>query len=290
MDKLSLTVIFLTLNEEFHIGEAIDNVRDIANEIFVLDSLSADKTVDIAIEKGAKVYQRRFTGFGDQWNAALQKLPITTEWTMKMDPDERLTVDLKREISSTIRAPEDFEAFDIVPALFFMGQSLHTEMIPVTRIWRTGSCAFSKTAVNEHLLVSGKKKCLKNRLLHLDCRDLHQWVDKQNRYTTAEAIKRFRGGREVVEPKLFGNFLQRRMWLKRVSHKVPFRRTMLFLYYYVIRGLWRVGEVGFQYSALRAWCGCLADQKVLEMRKTGREILLPPNRTGDYDSRCVRCD
>jgi len=48
--------------------------------------------------------QRRFRGFGDQWNFALRELPITAPWTMKLDPDERLSDTLKQEIASAIIA------------------------------------------------------------------------------------------------------------------------------------------------------------------------------------------
>ena len=50
--------------------------------------------MDIALRHGVYVVQRKFDGFGDQWNFALQ-LPIAAPWTMKLDPDERLTDELK---------------------------------------------------------------------------------------------------------------------------------------------------------------------------------------------------
>lgn len=285
--KPTLTVIFLTLNEEFHIGEAIDNVKDIADEIFVLDSLSVDRTVDIALEKGAKVYQRRFTGFGEQWNAALTKLPIKTDWTMKMDPDERLPDDLKREIVDAIANPGDCAAFNMVPSLYFMNKPLRLEMIPVTRLWKTGKGMFSKISVNEHLVVDGKIGTLKKRFQHLDCRDLHQWVDKQNRYTSAEAIRVFRGEEQPNKPNLFGSFLERRMWIKEFYQKLPFHLTLRFLHYYIWKGMWMRGRLGLAYSIMRIWCCRIVELKINEMRATGRVIIVQPNRKNEFDPRCV---
>ena len=102
MEKPSLTVPFITLNEEHHIGAAIDNVKDIAEAVYVVDSGSTDRTVSIAEEKGAKVVYHAFEGFGAQWNFALG-LPIKSDWTMKMDPDERLTDALKDELREALK-------------------------------------------------------------------------------------------------------------------------------------------------------------------------------------------
>lgn len=290
MNKPSLSVVFLTLNEEFHIGSAIENVKDIADEIFVLDSLSVDRTVDVALGKGAKVYQRKFKNFGDQWNAALRSLPIDTDWTMKMDPDERLTPALKAEILLRLENAGDCDAFKIVPALHFMGKNLHLDMMPVTRIWRTGIGEFSPNSVNEHFIVKGRQIVLKNKFLHLDCRDLHQWVDKQNRYTTAEAIRRFRGEASSARANLFGTSLERRMWLKKLFFHFPFRYYLMFIQYYFLKGMWMRGKVGFHYTILRIWSRRMIEEKLLEMKLTGRELVLPPNRFGSYDARVPQCD
>ena len=64
MKKASLAVVFITKNEEYHIGDAIDNVADIANEIWIVDSGSSDKTVEIAMAKGAKIVYHPFENFG----------------------------------------------------------------------------------------------------------------------------------------------------------------------------------------------------------------------------------
>ena len=74
-----------------------DNITPWAQEVFLVDSFSSDDTVDIVLKYDVHVVQRRFRGFGNQWNFALEKLPITAPWAMKLDPDERLTNRLKRE-------------------------------------------------------------------------------------------------------------------------------------------------------------------------------------------------
>jgi len=182
----------LTLNEEFHLPGAIENVKDWAEEIFIVDSLSTDRTVDIALEHGVKIVQRPFTNFGDQWNFALEKLPINTAWTFKLDPDERLSPELKSEIRALLEGPHQHVGYEMDRRLWFMGRPLHV-LAPVLRLWRTGKCRFSDVIVNEHPLVDGSVGKLKGLMEHLDSPDLHHWWDKQNRYTTMRAIENARG-------------------------------------------------------------------------------------------------
>jgi len=66
MSKLPITVIILTLNEEFNLPDAIENVKNWAEEIFIVDSCSTDRTVDIALEHGVGIVQRPFINIGEK--------------------------------------------------------------------------------------------------------------------------------------------------------------------------------------------------------------------------------
>ena len=270
MNRLDLSIIFITKNEEFHIGNAIDNVKDIAEEIFVVDSGSTDKTVEIAESKGAKVLFHAFEGFGKQWNWALENCPIKTAWTMKMDPDERLTDALKSEIEDSLANRVELAGFEFDRVLWFMGKRIPGWKDRVVRIWRTGHCRFTDIVVNEHPIVDGKIGILQSTMDHLDSRDLGQWIEKQNKYTTAEAIRQFAGGPLAARPRFWGTRLERRMWFKSVFFKLPFRYEMMFFQLYFGKGLFLVGKTGFHCALLRIWVRRLVEQKLLEMRNTGR--------------------
>ena len=272
MNKPSLSVIFITKNEEFHIGNAIDNVYDIAEEVFVVDSGSTDKTVEIAEAKGARVLFHAFEGFGMQWNWALANCPVKTKWTMKMDPDERLTTLLKDEINATLAHEDVFEGLEFDRVLWFMGKRIPGWRDRVVRIWRTGRCKFSDVVVNEHPVIAGRIECLRGCMDHLDSRDLDHWVRKQNSYTTAEAIRRFRGEAMAASPKLFGTRVERRMWMKKLFFKLPFRYAMMFVQLYFGKGLFLLGKTGLHCVLLRIWARRLVEQKLCEMRTTGRII------------------
>src|ERR1700693_6205605 len=121
--RVPVAVIMISLNEAHNMEAVLQNLRDWAKEIFLVDSYSSDGTVDIALRHGVNVVQRRFRGFGDQWNFALRELPISAPWTMKLDPDERLSDTLKQEIAAAIIA-DDVDGLSFDRRLWFMNRSL----------------------------------------------------------------------------------------------------------------------------------------------------------------------
>jgi glycosyltransferase involved in cell wall biosynthesis len=270
--KVPISVVMLTLNEEFHLPGAIENVIDWAEEIFIVDSLSTDRTVEICLEYGINIVQRPFTNFGDQWNFALQQLPIKTQWTFKLDPDERLTDDLKSEIAHLLRKNPKDNGFELKRRLWFMGKPLHV-FSPVLRLWKTGTCRFSDVLVNEHPLIDGSIGKLNGIIEHLDSRDLHHWCEKQNHYTSAEAIMAFNLAELADTPMISGTSLQRRMWLKKHFKCIPFRYFLLFLYHLIWQGAWRSGYIGFTWSLLRSGVKRMVEYKYKEMLLTQRPLL-----------------
>ena len=213
MNKAKLTVIMLTLNEEFHLEEAIDNVTDIADNIFIVDSFSNDKTLEIAEKKNVTLVKRKFTNFGDQWNYALNNCPFDSDWTMKLDPDERLTDELKTELIDKINRATSKDAYEFRRRLWFMGKPLRVYG-KVLRVWKTGKCVFSDVLVNEHPIINGSVGYLKGIMEHYDSKDLESWFNKQNKYSTMEAITIHEKKNLAANPNLFGNSLERRMYLK----------------------------------------------------------------------------
>ena len=261
----------------------LDDLSGWAQEVFLVDSYSDDNTVDIALQYGVHVVQRRFRGFGDQWNFALNELPITAPWTMKLDPDERLSDELKRDLLKTL-IKTDSIGLKICRRWWFMGKPLpiHENIL---RVWRTGSCRFSDVSVNEHPLVDGKIGFVNGVLDHLDSPDLDHWFDKQNRYSTSEAINRVNNAPMAATPRLFGSSLERRMWLKRNLRYLPFRNLLLFFYYYLWKGTWRAGKVGYISARLWADVWRFREYKQFEMEITGHLPVKRVDAPGKPDNR-----
>jgi Glycosyl transferase family 2 len=271
--SLPVAVVMISLNESHNMEAVLDNLQPWAQQIFLVDSYSADATVDIALRRGVHVVQRRFDGFGDQWNFALRQLPITLPWTMKLDPDERLTPELKSSITRAV-SRADADAFTFDRRLWFMGKCLPIRQ-RILRLWRTGSCRFSDVRVNEHPLIDGGRIAhLSGDLEHHDSPSLEHWYDKQNRYTTAEALSIVEGAELSHRARLLGTPIERRMWIKKHLHHFPLRFRALFLAHYLGQGAWKGGREGLIWARLRAEVHRMIEYKVLEMSRAGEK---PPS-------------
>src|ERR1043166_990837 len=94
MTKLS--VVIITFNEERNIERCLQSVKLIADEIIVVDSLSTDRTKEIALTNGAIVIDQAFLGFIEQKNLALSKASNT--YVMSLDADEAISEELSKSI------------------------------------------------------------------------------------------------------------------------------------------------------------------------------------------------
>jgi glycosyltransferase involved in cell wall biosynthesis len=280
--SVPIAIVMITLNEAHNLEAVLANLKGWAQEVYIVDSYSRDSTIDIALAHGVHVVQRKFCGFGDQWNFALT-LPVRAPWTMKLDPDERLSDELKASIANAVGTPED-KAFAVKRHLHFLGRRLPISQ-EILRIWRTGQCRFSDVAVNEHPLVASTATALSGALEHHDSPNLHHWFVKQNRYTTAEAQWQF-GERPLSDiPRLFGSPLQRRMWVKQNFWRLPLRFFLLFWYHYLVLGAWRAGRAGFIWAQLRTFVYRQWEMKAYEMRLQGGPYVAIPDSAGVPDPR-----
>lgn len=94
MDKLSVAII--TKNEEKNIGRCIDSVKDIADEIVVVDSFSTDRTREICLQKGAVFSTNPFAGHIQQKNYAFSR--CSHDFVLSLDADEALSDELQLSI------------------------------------------------------------------------------------------------------------------------------------------------------------------------------------------------
>ncbi|MCF8177765.1 MAG: glycosyltransferase family 2 protein [Sulfuritalea sp.] len=281
--KAPVAVVMISLNEGHNMEAVCQNLTGWAQEVFLVDSYSQDETVDIALRYGIHVVQRPFRGFGDQWNFALEALPITAPWTMKLDPDERLSDNLKQEIVDTLES-SDAAGYFLNIRLFFMKQPLPVRL-HLLRLWRTGNAKMSDVLVNEHLQVSGNLIDLIHDIEHHDSPDLDHWLEKQNRYTTAEAVIAYKRLPMADVPRILGTAFQRRMWLKRHFVRLPFRFILLFFYHWLWQGAWRAGWIGYVWARLRADVMRLREYKFREIEITGRLPILRRYGPGQPDVR-----
>ncbi len=91
-----LSVVIITFNEERNIGRCIDSIKDIADDIVVIDSFSTDKTKEICLEKDVNFIEHTFLGHVEQKNYALTKAKYS--YVLSLDADEAVDNTLKKSI------------------------------------------------------------------------------------------------------------------------------------------------------------------------------------------------
>ena len=94
-----ITAIILTKNEEANIERCINSIKNVVDRICVVDSGSTDRTIELAKELGAEIYEHTpFEHYAKQFNWALDNVKIKTKWVYRIDADEVVTDKLGAEI------------------------------------------------------------------------------------------------------------------------------------------------------------------------------------------------
>ena len=258
--KCSISVIILTYNEELNLENCLKNITDWASEIFIVDSFSTDKTLEISQKYGCKISQHSFENQAQQFNWALENLEIKNEWILRLDADEYLTNKLKEEIEKEIPSSIKVNGYYIKRRTYFMGRWIkHGGYYPtwILRLFRKGKARSEKRKVDEHIVISeGESGRLKNDFIDDNKKDLTFWIEKHNNYSSREAA-------DV----LAGNYGR---GLKKYYYRLPlfFRPCFYFCYRYFLRFGFLDGKEGLIFHFLQGfWYRFLVDVKIYERRK-----------------------
>jgi len=277
--KQDLSVLILTFNEELHIERCIKSLQLFAKEIFIVDSYSTDKTVEIAESLGAKVYQNKWVNYAVQYQWGLDNCQIETEWVMRMDADEYVLPELVDEINKKIdMLIDDVSGVYIKRRVHFMGRWIkHGSYYPIwlLRIWRYKNGRIEQRWMDEHVkLDCGKTVQFEHDLVDDNQNNLTWWTEKHDNYATREAvdilnIKYKMIEYDEVEPKLWGTQEQRKRWLKIRYALLPlFVRPVLYFHWrYFIKLGFLDGKPGLVWHFLQGfWYRFLVDAKIYQMK------------------------
>jgi glycosyltransferase involved in cell wall biosynthesis len=159
-----------------------------ADEVVVVDSGSADDTVEIARRRGARVVTQAFLGYGAQKNFAVAQ--AAHDWVLCLDADERLSPELARSISDAMTGARDVAGYRLARRNRFLGRWLrHGEGYPDwnLRLFDRRRARWTEDPVHEHVVAAGRVLTLPGDLLHESAESLENYLAKQNRYTTLQA-------------------------------------------------------------------------------------------------------
>jgi len=276
-DKVPVSVIILTYNEEKNIEECLESVQGWAGEIFIVDSYSTDKTVQVASRYTDKIYQHPFENYGKQRNWAQAALPVTYEWILHLDADERVTSELADEIRRVLEnVPEGVNGFLIKKRTIFLGRWIrHGGHYPVyhLRLFRRRAGYCEERSYDQHFICRGKVLRLQHDILEETKIDLTEWISRHNRWASAEAEEALMKSTQhgEIKERLVGNPIERRRWLKnKVFYSFPLfiRPFLYFIYRYFLRLGFLDGKEGLIFHFLQGlWFRFLVDAKIYEYRK-----------------------
>lgn len=281
----SIAAIILTYNEEKHIARCINSLKGVCDEIFVVDSFSSDKTVEIAIQQGAQVLQNPWKNYATQFNWAIANCNITSEWLWRIDADEFLEGDLGVSMKQTLAQCEnEVNGVYVRKRIDFMGKPLlHGGWYPSyhLKVWRKGHGDCENRWMDEHICIfDGATIVVKDgNQVDANLNDLTWWTEKHNGYATREMVDLLmmeygldEKSAEVI-PALFGTEEQRKRWLKVRYIKAPlFLRPFInFTIRYILKAGFLDGKQGFIWHFLQGfWYRFLVDAKIYELKSKFR--------------------
>ena len=187
--KPKLSVALATYNEERCLADCLKSVKDLADEIVVVDGSSIDKTVEIARGFGAKVIiATNKPIFHLNKQRAIDE--CRGEWILQLDADEIITPELAKEIEEVINRNNQEVAFWLKRKKMFLGRWIKKGgqyPDPVIRLFKKGKARLPCQSVHEQMGVEGEIGWLKNPMIHLPTPSFSVYITKDNRYSTLSA-------------------------------------------------------------------------------------------------------
>lgn len=184
MASAKLTVVIPTLNEEKDLYKTLDSVKNLADEILVIDSGSIDRTIEIAQNYGARVINHSFSSFSDTRNFGNQE--SKGDWILSIEADVVVPLELVSEIRQAIES-DKYSAYFIPRLNLIWGKPIHyTDWGPKDdcHIWlyQKGSGEW-KSLVHEEFITNKSVGKLKNCLIHKNYETISEFIEKIDRYS-----------------------------------------------------------------------------------------------------------
>jgi glycosyltransferase involved in cell wall biosynthesis len=197
-----LSAVVITFNEAAKIADCIDSLKQVCNDIVVIDSFSTDATPQICQAKGVNFLQRAWTGYSDQKNYGNDH--ARHSWVLSLDADERLSPELVAEINQLFANGNTPQAdvYDLRFLTHFCGKPIrHGGWNPEShiRLFNKEKIRWNADAVHEGLtLIHGHRiEQLKGYVWHFTVDTHEAFVAKTDRYSSLFAEKSVKAGKKA---------------------------------------------------------------------------------------------
>jgi glycosyltransferase involved in cell wall biosynthesis len=264
-------------DEELNLTHTLPTITSWADRVWVVDSGSKDRTLEVARAAGCEVVHRDWLGYAGQKNWAIDNLQIQAPWILILDADEAVTPQLREAICEIAARPVDAvpeAAFHINRYFVFLGGIIrHCGYYPSwnVRLFKHGQARYEEREVHEHMVAYGPVGFVHGGdLEHNDRRPLEHYIAKHNRYSTLEARAIFMEHCAVapntLPARFFGGPLERRRWIKRhVYPRLPAKFVFRFLWMYLLKLGFLDGVTGWRFCLFISAYELQIEQKLIEL-------------------------
>jgi len=282
--RAPLTVLFTTRNEEVNIERSLQSVHGWADQVFVIDSESDDRTVEIA-RRYAEVHNLpyehgRIIPWIFQWG--LDHLPLRNEWILILEADQAVTPALRAEITQLLARPDlRKDGFYIRRRQIFRGKPLRFGGYGhkfILKLFRHGKGELDPVEQDTRVYVRGPVGKLRAPLEEDNRKEdaILFYLQKHLRYADAFAREELERRRRhlpwKLTPRLLGTPDERVLWLKTRYNRLPlFVRPFLYFFYryFILLGILD-GKRGFVFHFLQAfWFRLVVDIRLEELLREG---------------------
>lgn len=192
---MNITANIITLNEENNIEEVIKSVQTVCDEVLVVDSLSSDKTCELAERLGAKVIHQAYLGDGPQkaFGAPFAK----NDWVLSIDADERLDTNAIEAIKQLDLDNTPYDAFSFARKTY-VGKNFIKLWYPdrVTRLYNRQKCAYS-TAKGHAKVETENVLDLEADMLHFSYENYVHMIRTTEKFIKRGAVLAYEDGKRA---------------------------------------------------------------------------------------------
>ncbi len=234
----SLSVVIVAQDESRTIARVLQAIKDLSNEILLVDSGSTDGTPTIATENGARVVHQDWLGYAAQKNFAIDM--AVSDWILSLDADEIVSPELAVELGNLLKSP-DLESRDgySIPRVLYIGDTpvRHGGFYPDAqlRLFKRGKGRFNDRLVHEAIKVNGPVGMLSHDLLHYAYPDVNGFTAAMEKYAQLSAAEYKRSGKAGWKGHPLNELLH---------------PTWTFFYRYVVRAGFLDGELGWRLNSI----------------------------------------
>ena len=278
---MDITAIILTYNEELHIKRCFDNISSFVDEVYIIDSFSTDKTLEIARTYGnVRILQNKWVNYATQFNWALENARITSKWVLRLDADEYLTDELKDELKKRLQVvPDDITGIVFPLRRVWMGKIIRHGMpqVKLLRLFQYGKAKSEVRLMDEHIqLLEGTSIEFNYEFADDNLNNLSWWTNKHIGYAIREAVDLLdmeyvlTGSAHADSQKeLNGQAKSKRLKKHKYAKQPLFWRSFAyFCYRYFLKLGFLDGKEGFLWHFLQGWWyRTLVDAKIFEIKK-----------------------